>query len=65
MLCLGGGAARTADPAGSKGYSMAYGVALNNKSSRKGGGKGDVGGYSICLSKQLLGVLKPCFPTNS
>jgi len=54
--------AETADSNWPKRYSIPYDVMLSNKISRKGGGRGNMHGYSICFPKQQLWILTCCFP---
>jgi len=49
--------ARTAASSWPNRYPTAYDTVLSNKSSGQGWGKGDVGGYRVCLLKWLLCLL--------
>lgn len=52
----------TAAPKGLKGYQTLYDLVLSSKTWGKGGGRMHVHGYSVCLLKVPVHVLRPCFP---
>lgn len=57
---LGGDAAKTADLNCLRGYSIPYDAMLSYRRSRKGGGRGDIHGYSIPSNPYMCWV--PAFP---
>lgn len=58
---LGWHAAGRADPNWPKHYSIPCNITLIQKSSRKGGGRGDARGYTFCFPKQQLSLQKLFF----